>query len=92
VTKLKAINKKKTSFTLTWKKLKNVKGYKIVLATDKKFKKQKRTLTAAASRKKIKGLKKNKKYFVRVRAYRINENGKKIYGAWSKTFVYKTNL
>ena len=61
------------------------------VATDKKFKKNKKTVTAKKSKTKVKisKLKKKKKYYVRVRAYK-SVSGKKVYGAWSKVKTVKT--
>ena len=33
---------------------------------------------------KVKKLKAKKKYYVRVRAYKLDENKNKVYGSWSK--------
>ena len=53
-------------------------GYCVQYSTNKKFKKAKTKLT-------IKKLKKKKTYYIRVRAYRLDEKGKKIFGPYSKT-------
>lgn len=77
---------KKNSLVATWKPMNNVNGYEVQVATDKKFKKNKKSVIINkknAKKKTIKNLKKNKKYFVRVRAYKIVD-GKKVYGKWSK--------
>lgn len=42
-----------------------------------------------AKKKTVKNLKKNKKYYVCVRAYKF-VNGKKVYGKWSKVKSVKT--
>lgn len=87
----KALAKKK-ALVVYWNKIANVSGYQIQVATDKKFKKNKKTVTVAkqnASKKTVKKLKANKKYFVRVRAYKIID-GKKVYGKWSKVKSVKT--
>ncbi len=89
VSKTKA---KKNGVVVTWKTAKDVTGYQIQLATDKKFKKNKKTVTVAkknASKKTVKKLKSKKKYYVRVRSYKI-VNGKKAYGKWSKVKAVKT--
>ena len=80
LTKVKKGNK---AFTATWKK-QSVSGYELSYATNKKFKKAK-TKKIAASKKKvtIKKLKKNRKYYVRIRTYKMI-NGKKYTSAWSK--------
>ena len=90
-----AVNKpqaKEKAVVVTWKKVKNVSGYEVQLATDKKFKKNKKKVNIKkpnASKKTVKKLKKNKKYYVRVRSYKI-VNGKKVYGKWSKVKSVKT--
>ena len=87
----KALAKKK-ALVVYWNKIANVSGYQIQVATDKKFKKNKKTVTVAkqnASKKTVKKLKAKKKYFVRVRAYKIVD-GKKVYGKWSKIKSVKT--
>ncbi|WP_454970216.1 leucine-rich repeat domain-containing protein [Eubacterium sp.] len=83
---------KKKALVVYWNKIANVSGYQIQVATDKKFKKNKKTITVAkqnASKKTVKKLKAKKKYFVRVRAYKIVD-GKKSYGKWSNIKSVKT--
>ena len=83
---------KKKSVVVTWKAEKNVSGYEVQIATDKKFKKNKKSVKIdkkKASKKTFKNLKSNKKYYVRVRSYKI-VNGKKVYGKWSKVKSVKT--
>ena len=82
----KAKSTKKKTIQVQWKKLSGVTGYQVQTALDKKFKKGKKTYTvkkAKTTKKTIKKLKRKKKYFVRVRAYKT-VNGKKYYGSWSK--------
>lgn len=83
---------KKKALVVYWNRIANASGYQIQVATDKKFKKNKKTVTVAkqnASKKTVKKLKAKKKYFVRVRAYKIVD-GKKVYGKWSKIKSVKT--
>lgn len=83
---------KQKAVVVTWKPAKNVTGYEIQVATDKKFKKNKKSVKVnkkKAKKKTVKNLKKNKKYYVRVRSYKI-VNGKKVYGKWSKVKAVKT--
>lgn len=76
---LKKPTVKKKSVTIKWKKAKNAKKYKIQYSTSKKFKKSKtKTKETSKTSFKIKGLKKGKKYYVRVRGV----NGK-VLGKWS---------
>ena len=89
---VKKLVSKKKALVVYWNKIADVSGYQIQVATDKKFKKNKKTVTVAkqnASKKIIKKLKAKKKYFVRVRAYKIVD-GKKSYGKWSKIKSVKT--
>ena len=72
--------------TVTWNKIKGAKGYQIYISTKKTsgFKK-KDTLTKAAKVKStVKKLESGRKYYFKVRAYK-KVNGKKVYGAYSKT-------
>ena len=75
-------NKKAKKMIVSWKKVKGAKGYQIQYATNKKYKKGKK-ITTRKTKYTIKKLKKKKTYYVRVRAYTVN-NGKKVYGKWSK--------
>ena len=89
---IKKPQSKKKAVVVTWKPAKNVDGYEIQVATDKKFKKNKKSVKInkkKASKKTLKNLKSNKKYYVRVRSYKI-VNGKKVYGKWSKVKSVKT--
>ena len=77
---VKNIHGKKIS--IKWRKDKTAKGYQIQYAANKKYKKGKK-ITTSKIKYTIKKLKKKKTYYVRVRAYTVN-NGKKVYGKWSK--------
>ncbi len=76
----------KKSIKVTWKKVKGIKGYQIQYSTNKKFKKGNKTITVKSTKSTsatIKKLKSKKKYYVRMRTYKI-VNRKKVYSAWSK--------
>lgn len=83
VTGLKVKNIKKNKMKISWK-WKVVGGYQIQYALNRKFTKQKKTVTVGKgmSTKTIKRLKKNKVYYVRVRAFN-KSGGTKKYGKWS---------
>ena len=83
---LSKISAGKKQFTATWKTVSGVTGYEIQYSTSKKFtKKTTKTVKIKSAKTKkttIKKLSKGKKYYVRVRAYKI-VNKKPVYGAWS---------
>ena len=79
----KAQNVKTKKVTVKWKKTSKAKGYQIQIASNKKFTKGKKTKTLSKTTYSFKKLKKNKYYYVRVRAYVYNSNHKKVYGSWS---------
>lgn len=79
----KAKNVKTKKLTVKWKKTSKAKGYQIQIASNKKFTKGKKTKTLSKTTYSFKKLKKNKYYYVRVRAYVYNSNHKKVYGSWS---------
>jgi hypothetical protein len=81
VKKLKVSSKKKKTALLLWKKISGASGYQIQYAASKKMKSSKKVTTKKV-KVTIKKLKSKKKYYFRVRAYKI-VNGKKVYGAWS---------
>lgn len=80
---LKKLKTSKKSVTVSWKKI-SCSGYQIEYSTNKSFKKSKKVFckSSKTTSKKIKKLKKGKKYYFRVRAYKT-VNGKKTYGSWS---------
>ena len=82
----------KKQLTASWKTVANITGYEVQYSTSKKFTKkttQKVTIKKAKTKKtSIKKLKKGKKYFVKVRAYKT-VGKKKIYGAWSTVKTVK---
>ena len=83
------VNKKK-SITIKWKKQKEVKGYQVRYALNKKMKKAK--IKTIKNIKKAYVLKKAKagKYYIQVRAYTVI-NGKKVFGKWSSKKVVKVS-
>lgn len=80
---------KANTATVTIKEVAGAEGYQIQYSTSKKF--TKKTTKSATTKKtsyKIKKLKKKTTYYIRVRAYTLDENGKKVYSKW--TTVKKT--
>lgn len=91
-TKIKNAKGSKKAVSVEWKKVSGVKGYQVQVATDKKFKKNKKTATVKkqkTTKVTIKKLKAKKKYYVRIRTYKT-VNGKKVYSSWSKVKTVKT--
>mgnify|MGYP003278999812 CR=1 FL=1 len=80
----KAASTKKKQAKITWKKLSKVDGYQVQYSTSKKFKNAriKTAAKASASGITLKKLKSGKKYYVRVRAYKVVD-GTKTYSAYS---------
>ena len=84
VTKVKAVNKSKKTAKITWKKVTGASGYRVYRATKKngKYKlvktiKKNKTVTYTN-----KNLKKGKKYYYKVRAYKTVRK-KKVFGKYS---------
>ena len=89
---IKKVKGAKKAILVTWKKVSGVNGYEIQVATDKKFKKNKKTVTIKkqkTTKTTVKKLKAKKKYYVRVRTYKM-VNGKQVYSSWSKAKSVKT--
>lgn len=77
---LKSTAKKKA--TVSWNAVSGAKGYEITYSRDKKFK-SKKTVTTTSRTKTLTGLVSGKTYYVKVRAYKIDSTGKKVYGTSS---------
>lgn len=78
----KALSSRKIQ--VRWKKVKNADGYQIQVAANKKFTKKVKNINIKKKtivKKKVK-VKKAKKYFVRIRSYKVID-GKKVYGVYS---------
>ena len=81
-----AQGKKSGMLAVNWQRDRQVSGYEIRISTDSKFKKNVTTKTIQKNKTvkaTFKRLKKGKKYYVQIRAYKIS-NGTKLYGVWSK--------
>lgn len=97
-TSIAGLNKARKAVKVKWKKQakkmsgSRITGYQIQLATNSKFTKNKRAVTVRGYSKvsrKVKGLKAKRKYYVRVRTYKIVK-GVKYYSSWSKVRTVKT--
>ena len=85
-TSISSIKVKNEAITIKWKKKSGITGYQIQYSTNSKFKKGNKTIKIKKAKtvsKKITGLKPSKKYYVRIRTYKI-VNKKTYYSSWSK--------
>ena len=83
ITSVKAQSK---AFTVKWKKKSNITGYQIQYSTNSKFKKGNKSIKIKSAKtvsKKITKLKVAKKYYVRVRTYKLAKKNN-LYSSWSK--------
>jgi uncharacterized repeat protein (TIGR02543 family) len=81
VTWKKSIAKKGKRIQLRWKKVKGADGYQLTIAGSRAFKKAKNRNTATN---KIILKKKKAAQYVKIRAYKKDATGKKVYGAYSR--------
>jgi spore coat protein CotH len=85
VPKIKSVkNTSKKKLTVKWKKVSGASGYVIQYSLKKNFKKAKKVTVkkGTTTKKVIKKLKKGKRYYVRIRAYK-KISGKNYYSKWS---------
>ena len=93
--KVKVLKPGKKQLKVTWNKDTKVTGYEVQCCLNKKFKsgvKKANIKKAKTTTTTFKKLKKGKKYYVRIRAYKtVKVNGKstKLTGAWSKVMTSK---
>ena len=72
---------------VSWREVDHAEGYQLTYAKNSSFSKEKKSITVSSSTvrtKDISGLTKGKTYYFKVRAFN-KINGKKLYGAYSKT-------
>ena len=85
-----AKNASSKAITVKYAKVSGAKGYEIAYSTSKKFtKKTTVKVTTTKTSKKITKLKKGKTYYVKVRAYKLDSAGSKVYGKYSKALKVK---
>lgn len=83
---ISSLSVKKNTVTVKWKKKSKIMGYQIQYSTDSKFKKNKKSIKikkAKITSKKISNLKESKKYYFRIRTYKLVKK-KSYYSSWSK--------
>ena len=76
------LTEKGKGFSASWNSVSTANGYEHRYSTDSSFKNSKK-ITTAKKNKKIGELSAGKTYYVKVRAYAKNSEGKKIYSKWS---------
>lgn len=76
-------NSSKAKITVTYKKISKAKGYQIDIANTSNFRSHKVTYTSSKTSRIIKNLIQGKTYYIRVRAYKIDSTGNKVYGRYS---------
>lgn len=76
-------NSSSKKMTVKFKKVSGAAGYQMVYATNKSFSKNVKKITLKSTAKTLKSLKKGKTYYVKVRAYKVDSTGAKIYGNYS---------
>lgn len=76
-------NKSGKKALVKYKAVSGASGYEIVYSTDKKVKKNRTTVKTKAKSRTLKGLKKGKTYYVKVRAYKTDSTGQAVYGKYS---------
>lgn len=90
-TTIKKCSASKKSITVKFKKCSDIAGYTIQLAAKKNMKKGVKTYNVRKDKDKyvIRKLKRKKKYYVRIRTFKV-VNEETIYSKWSKKVVVKT--
>lgn len=81
IKKMKAVSGRKAKVTV--QKVEGAAGYQIVYSTDKQFKKNVKKVTISGTSKTLGKLAKGKTYYVKVRAYKKDSTGAKVYGSFS---------
>ncbi len=82
-------SQKSGQLTISYRKISGAKGYEICYSTKKNFKGAKK-FTTAKTKSIVKKLKKKTFYYVKVRAYKLDSTGRKIYGNYGAFRKLKT--
>lgn len=83
------VNQSNKKLVVKWNNVSNATGYQITYSRYQSFKKSKSYTTTSTNRRTLSGLTKKKYYYIKVRAYKIDSTGKKIYGAYSSVWKKK---
>lgn len=82
-------SKKKGQVTVSFSKVSAAKGYEICYSTKKNFKGAKKTMVSK-TKAGIKKLKRKTVYYVKIRAYKLDSTGNKVYGNYSAAGKLRT--
>ena len=85
-----SFNQSTSKLTLKYSKVDKADGYQVYYATDASFKNAQKAIFTKGSYTTPK-LTKGKTYYVKVRAYRLDSTGNRVYGAFSKTLKKKVS-
>lgn len=89
---LSSVSKGLKQVTVKWKKVSGAKGYQIRYATNKNFSSYKSvSVSSSTLSKTIKSLSTTKTYYFKVRAYKLDEKGNRVYGQFSGYKYTKPN-
>ena len=84
VTALSVKKMKKGKMKITYKKVSGASGYEIAYSSNSKFSKYATyKANVKSANKTLSGLGRNQTYYVRVRAYKLDSAGNKVYGSYS---------
>ncbi len=86
-----AKNDKSRKIIVKYSKIPEAKGYEVSYSTQKNFKRSVNIKSTKNTSYTIKNLKKGKTYYVRVRAYKMDSTGKKVYGKYSSVKKVKVS-
>lgn len=92
ITRITRITSAVRALSVKWKRSSGADGYRIQVSTSKKFNKGTKNIyvrKGSRTSAKIKGLKKNKRYYVRICPYKT-VSGKKVYSGWSDAVSART--
>lgn len=89
---LSSVSKGLKQVTVKWKKVSGAKGYQIRYADNKNFNSYKSvSVSSSTLSKTIKSLSTGKNYYFKVRAYKLDEDGNRVYGQFSGYKYTKPN-
>ena len=85
----KVSSSKSGRLNITVKTVKGASGYQIICATDKALKTNKKSTIVSKNTATVTGLKKGKTYYVKVRAFKTDSTGGRVFGSYSTVKTVK---